>query len=344
MTLHRPSQLLPLRTLAPALLGLGLTPLIGCASFLAGAGPQRSPQFASGNAPEPTVVTTVLSCVASDLRRGAGDTYTAQFNALARAAMPAEPVPLSHSTTSALCGTIAASDRFHAYREPPQASAMAVIREIAQATGAKAIVIPAMRLYARCERDTRTVHDSSGRTIATIDEGTETCSMDRFKDVGLYIFAADGSRMYSHTKRVGMASSTDPEPMMNEVLANIPAKVSAPAGAAFAAPAPAASPIIAAPAAGYAVTPAAYPPPPPPAPEGVRPGDPKVDAAIAEVNGKAPAECRKFLKRACNNAGLPDTHRLQMCTAYVQTVNQLVGQMGAKSADSCHSMAASVPQ
>jgi hypothetical protein len=339
MTPHRtPSQSSPLRTLALAL-GLGTASLSGCAGFLEGAGPQRSPQFASGNAPEPTVATTVLSCVAKALPYGAGDTYTSQFNALARGAMPAGQVPLSPSTTAALCGTIAASDRFHAYREPPQASAMAVIREIAQATGAKAIVIPAMRLYARCERNTRQVRDASGAPIATIDEGTETCSMDRFKDVGLYIFAADGTRLYSHTKRVGMASSTDPEPLMNAVLANIPATVSAPTGSAFAA-APAAAPGMAAPA-GYPA-PAAYAPPP--APKGVGPDDPKVAEAIAEVDGKAPADCKKFVKRVCHSASMPDLQRLQMCTAYVQTVNQLVKQQGAKAADACKSMSASSPQ
>jgi hypothetical protein len=190
------------------------------------------------------------------------------------------------------------------------------------------------------------VHDSTGATIATINDGTETCRMDRFKDIGLYIFAADGSRLFSHTKRVGMGSDTDPEPMMNEVLANVPVTVSASAGGAVATepaatPTPTACPTMTAPAA-RSVTPAAYPAPA--AAQGVGPTDPKIDAAIAEVNGKAPAECKKFLKKACHNPGLPDTHRLQMCTAYVQTVNQLVGQMGAKSADSCHSMAASVPQ
>src|SRR5262245_396424 len=341
MTPHRtPSQSLLPRTLALALMGLGLTPLIGCAGLLAGAGPQRSPEFATGNSPEPAIATTVLSCVAKALPYGAGNTYTAQFDALARAALPAPPVPLSPAATSALCGTIAASDRFHAYREPPQASAMAVIREIAQATGAKSIVIPAMRLYARCERDTRTVRDSTGRTIATIDEGSETCSMDRFKDIGLYIFAADGSRLYSHTKRVGMASSTDPEPMMNEVLANVPAKVSAPTGSGFAA-APAAAPTMAAPA-GYPATQAAYQPPP--APKGVGPTDPKVDEAVAELDAKAPADCKKFVKKTCHSANMPDMNRLQMCSAYVQTVNQLVQKVGAKAADSCRSMAVSAPQ
>jgi hypothetical protein len=339
--MHRtPSQKsLPPRTLSLAVLGLGLAPLGACASLIAGPGPQRSEQFASGNAPQPTIATTVLSCVAKALPYGAGDTYTAQFNALARAAMPATPVPLSPSATSALCGTIAASDRFHAYREPPQASAMAVIREIAQATGAKSIVIPAMRLYARCEQDTRTVRDSSGRTVATIQDNTQTCGMDRFKDIGLYIFSADGTRLYSHTKRVGMASSTDPEPMMNEVLAQIPATVSAPEGLAAAA-APAATPTMAAPAAYPA--PAAYAPPA--APQGVGPTDPKVDSAIAEVDGKAPAPCKKFVKTMCRSTGFPDTSRLQMCSAYVQTVNQLVRQQGAKAADACHSMAASAPQ
>src|SRR5262245_3474742 len=111
MTLHRTSsQSLPTRTLALAILGLGLAPLAGCAGLLEGAGPQRSPQFASGNAPEPAVATTVLSCVAKALPYGSGDTYTSQFNALARAALPAPPIPLSPSATSALCGTIAASD------------------------------------------------------------------------------------------------------------------------------------------------------------------------------------------------------------------------------------------
>jgi hypothetical protein len=98
---------------------------------------------------------------------------------------------------------------------------------------------------------------------------------------------------------------------------------------------------MAAPAA-YPVTPAAYPAPA--APQGVGPDDPKVDSAIAEVDGKAPADCKKFVKKVCRSASYPDANRLQMCAAYVQTVNQLVAQQGAKAADACKSMAASAPQ
>ena len=170
----------------------------------------------------------MLSCVSSALRPGAGDNLTAQFNALSRAAMAAAPVPLPRSAESVLCNTIAASDAFHAWRETtPAASAAATIRELAQATGAKAIAIPVMRLYARCEQDTKTVRDASGAPIATIQESTQTCRMDRTKDVGLFLFAEDGTLLYRATRRVGMTSREDPEPDMTEVLANIPATFTA---------------------------------------------------------------------------------------------------------------------
>jgi len=327
--------------LGPALLGLGLATVTGCAAMIAGPeGVHRSEQFASGNAPEPTVATTVLSCVAKALPYGSGDAYTAQFNVLARAAMPA-PVPLSPAAASVLCNTIAASDRFHAYREPPPASASAIIRELAQATGAKSIAVPAMRLYARCEQNTKTVRDQTGATVATIQESGQTCGMDRWKDVGLFIFAADGTILYRSTKHAGMSSNPDPEPQMTAVLANIPATFSAPTGTAVAA-APASSPAMGAPAAAGA-TPAAYAALPP-APQGVGPQDPKVDSAIGEVNGKAPSDCKKWVKAMCRNPAIPDGNRLQMCGAYVSTINQLVKQQGAKAADACKSMMQSAPQ
>ncbi|HXU02499.1 MAG TPA: hypothetical protein VN903_16155 [Polyangia bacterium] len=331
--MHRPGSHESIFGLA----GLALAALSGCAALMPG-GAHRSEQFAAGNAPEPTISTTVLSCVAKSLPFGSGDAYTAQFNALARAAMPAPPVPLSPSATSVLCNTVAASGAFHAYRETtPPASAVAIIRELAQATGAKSIAVPAMRLYARCEQDQKTVHDSAGRVIATVDEGTQTCRMDRFKDVGLFLFAADGTILYRSTKQVGNTSNTDPEPDMNTVLAGIPATFSAAAGGGAVATEPA-SPTMAAPA---GATRAAYTPP---APAGVGPTDPKVDEAIGEVNPKAPADCKKYVKTVCRATSIPDNARLQMCAAYVGTVNNLVTQQGAKSGETCKSMMPSAPR
>src|SRR4029078_11299993 len=130
------------------------------------------------------------------------------------------------------------------------------------------------------------------------------------------------------------------DPMMSEILANAPAKVSAPAGAAFAV-APAAAGTMAAPA-GYPATPAAYQPPA--APQGVGPTDPTRDAPVAAGRGNAPADCKKFVKKVCHSPSLMDMNRLQMCSAYVQTVNQLVRQQGATAADACCSMPASAPQ
>ena len=320
----------PARTVRAGLFGLAT--LSGCAALMPG-GAHRSEQFASGNAPEPTVATTALTCVAKTLPPGSGDELSARFDALARAAMPAAPVPLSPAAHAALCNTVAASAGFHAWRETtPEPSAQAVIREIAQATGAKSVAIPIMRLYARCEQDTKTVRDSTGATIATIQENTQTCQMDRFKDVGLFLFAADGTILYRSTKQVGQSSRTDPEPEMNQVLANIPATFSAPAaGARAAGPSPAAAPA----AVAYA---------PPAAPQGVGANDPKVDDAIGALNSKTPADCKKFVKAICHSTSIPDPSRLQMCTGYVTTVNQLVQQQGAKAADACKGMAKSAPQ
>jgi hypothetical protein len=331
--------------LGPGILGLGLATMTGCAMLSVG-GAHRSAQLAAGNAPAPTVATTVLSCVAKALPYGSGDNYTAQFNALARAAMPAAPVPLSPSATSVLCSTFATSDNFHAWAETTQAaSAVAVIRELAQATGAKSIAMPAMRLYARCEQDTKTVRDGTGATVATIQENTQTCTMDRFKDVGLFIFAADGTILYRSTKRTGNTSNTDPEPQMNEVLAAIPATFSAAEGGAVAgavAAPPAASPTVAAPARATA-TPAAYAAPPAQQ-GGVGPQDPKIDSAIGELAPRAPSDCKKYVNAMCRRASIPDTNRLQTCSAYVSAINSLVQQQGAKAADACKSMVKSAPQ
>ena len=223
------------RTMAFGLFVLGstgLATLTGCAGLMGG-GPHRSDQFPTGNAPEPTIATAVVACVTKALPPGSGSELTARFDALARTAMPAGAVPLSPAATVALCGTVFGSDSFQAWRETtPAPSAAAVIRELAQATGAKSIAMPAMRLYARCEKDQKTVRDANGVPIATIDENTQTCRMDRLKDIGLFLFSADGTILYRSTQRAGMGSSEDPEPQMNEVLANIPATFSAPAGGA----------------------------------------------------------------------------------------------------------------
>jgi hypothetical protein len=311
----------------------------GCAGLMPG-GPHRSDQFPSGNAPEPTVATTVLSCVAKSLPYGTGDALTSRFDALARAAMPAPAVPLSPAATSALCSTVAASDAFHAWRETtPAPSAAAVIREIAQASGAKSVAVPALRLYARCEKDTKKVLDANGVPIATIEENTQTCRLDRFKDVGLFLFSADGTILYRSTKQVGMGSSEDPEPDMNAVLAGIPAAFSAPAGGAAAMAAPAPGAAMAPPAGGVAR--AAYTPPA--ASKGVGPNDPQIDDALGALEAKTPADCKKFAKKMCRNPSVPDGSRLQMCNGYVTTVNQLVARQGAKAADACKGMAKSAP-
>jgi hypothetical protein len=335
----RPQKSWLARALALGAFGLGLGAAGGCAMLAVG-GPHRSDQFPSGNAPEPTITTTVLSCVTKALPYGSGADLTARFDALARASMPAAPLPLSPAATSALCSTVAASDAFHAWRETtPAPSAAAVIREIAQATGAKSIAMPAMRLYARCEQDTKTVRDASGTPIATIQENTQTCRMDRFKDVGLFIFAADGTILYRATRRVGMGSSEDPEPQMNEVLANIPATFKAgQVGAGAVDPAPSApSSAMAAPAAAAAgATPAAYAAPA--AQQGVGANDAQIDGALGELDGKAPGECKKFAKAMCRNPRVPDVSRLQMCTGYVSTVNQMVHSQGAKAVDACKAM------
>jgi len=109
--------------------------------------------------------------------------------------------------------------------------------------------------------------------------------------------------------------------------------------------APAAGPATGAPAAaaGPTATPAAYAAYPP-APQGAGPQDPKVDSAIGEVTPMAPSDCKKWVKAMCRNAAIPDGNRLQMCAAYVSTINQLVKQQGAKAADACKSMMQSAPQ
>jgi hypothetical protein len=333
------STLTPTRTLGPVMI-FALAILSGCAGLMGG-GPHRSDQFAAGNAPQPTVATAVLSCVTKALPYGSGDALTSRFDALARAAMPGAPVSLSPAATKVLCSTVAASDYFQAWREwNPPASATAVIRELAQATGAKSIAMPAMRLYARCEQDTKTVRDASGMPIATIQENTQTCRMDRLKDIGLFLFSADGTILYRSTRRAGNGSSEDPEPEMNEVLANIPATFSAPAGGAGAM-APDAEPATAGPtragppSAAYAA---------PAAPQGVGPTDPQISDAIGELDAKAPADCKKFVKKVCRNPSVPDVSRLQMCTGYVTTVNQLVQRQGAKAADACKGLAKSLAQ
>jgi hypothetical protein len=318
-----------------ALAAVGLTGCAGLAAGLSGGGPHRNEQFASGNAPEPTVATTVLACITKALPYGTGDSVTARFDALSRSTMPAEQLPLSPAAHDVLCSTIAASDAFHAWREwNPPPSATAIVRELARASGAKSIVMPALRLYARCEQDTKTVRDANGVPIATIQENTQTCRLDRVADFGVFLFAADGTILYRSTKRAGVMSDADTEPAMNEVLASVPATFSAPAAPIAAAPV-AAAPV----APRAAATPAAYTPPP--AQQGVGPTDPKIDGALGELNPKAPGDCKKWVKSICRNPGAPDVSRLQMCMGYVRTVNQLVAQQGAKSTESCKQMAAS---
>ena len=95
--------------------------------------------------------------------------------------------------------------------------------------------------------------------------------------------------------------------------------------------------------AGARATPAAYAAP---AAQqgGVGPQDPKIDTAIGEVAPRAPSDCKKYVKTMCRSASIPDTSSLQMCSAYVTTINQLVQQQGAKAADACKSMVKSAPQ
>lgn len=133
------------------------------------------------------------------------------------------------------------------------------------------------------------------------------------------------------------------EEKKTEVLTNIPATFAAAAAPAVAAT-PAASPAMAAPAAMPAPAPATATPAGFTAPQGVGPQDPKIDSALGEVTANAPADCKKYAKTVCRAASIPDSSRLQMCSAYVTTVNMLVQQHGAKSADACKAMLQSAPK
>ena len=305
----------------------------GCAALM-GEGAYRSPQFAAGNAPEPTVVTTPLGCIASKLPPGSGRSFAASVAAIARSQIPAAPVPLSPNAETVMCKTFASGDNFPGHfdwNSPP--SLAAVIREIAEAHGAKSIAIPAFRVYARCEQDKKTVRDSTGATVATIESNTVTCTEDRIKHVGLFIFAADGNMLYKSTKSPGIRSTRDDsEELIPQAFANIPATFTA-ASAATESPSGQTS---------MATSPSAMPAGPAPAAASASQGtgldDDKIDGAVADLDGKAPADCKKFIKAVCRSPKIPDASRLQMCTTYVTTVNEVVRKQKSQASAACNSL------
>jgi hypothetical protein len=300
---------------------MGLLPASLACSILQGGGPARNPEFAAGQAPEPTVVTGVVSCVPRSLPPGSGETATARFDAVLRGQIQAEPVPVSPSMREIICTTLATAQKFHSHSDwSPSPSLAGTLRAFAKQTGAKSVAVPVMRVYGRCEKNTATVRNSAGASVGSVDLGTETCSEDKAKDLGLFLVRDDGTVLYKSTRAVGMLRD-DLEEGMVGVLQAVPASFGAPAAA------PETPDKARDTAAAEKPSPEAAPP---------EPRDTKeVDSLLAGVDANTPAECKAFLEAACRNPALPEGARSRACTGYVTTVRQLVERSRSQAGAAC---------
>ena len=313
------------------LLTLGSLTLVGCGAFQLG-GVKRSPNFATGNAPEPAVITAVVPCVHSSLPAGSGETSIARFSAIERSQVKAEPVAVPRATADILCTTAAASDNFH-FKEWNAAPSLAgVMHELALAHGAKSIAVPIIRLFARCEQDTQTVKNANGATVGTVELASKTCREDPTKYVGLFIFREDGTLIYKSTQAPGnpMGGGGDLEQSMVAVFQAIPASFST---AASAEPQPAPDP--AEPT--NSVTAAEQP-----GPNAIAADDGKIEAALGVLDPKTPAECKTFVQTVCHDSRVPAASRVATCSGYVATIKQLLKSKRTQAVQACVAMSKSL--
>ena len=315
-------SLLPLLTLS------SLT-LVGCGAFQLG-GVKRSPNFATGNAPEPTIVTAVVPCVHTSLPAGSGETSIARFSAIERSQVKAEPVAVPRATAEILCTTVAASDNFHFKNDWNASPSLAgVMHELAQAHGAKSVAVPIIRLFAHCEQDTQTVKNANGATVGTVELASKTCREDPTKYVGLFIFREDGTLIYKSTQAPGNPmGGGDLEQSMVTVFQAIPASFST-------AVSPEAQPAPDATDASNSASAAAVP-------DANAADDGKIETALGELDPKAPTECKTFVETVCHDSRVPAASRVATCSGYVATIKQLLKSKRSQAVQACASMSKSL--
>ncbi len=332
-----------------ALLACGMQPAKTVAAY-------KNPVF-DGKAPGPTLVTTTVDCSKnpSESRPVAQD-FQAMLNK--KIGQGQQKAGVGFQSKEILCSTLA-TDKMLSPRVSDDEARSAdywksrpafgeLTDRTGQQYGVKSLLVPIIVAEEACSRDTETMRDSQGRVIATTESSHVTCGPNGYLDVGVFLVASDGTILWKssgvlqgngdHTKELeqllatmpnasaegsgdapaATASTDDSQVAMKETSTQKDTKDPPPKGGAKANVSALTSAKVTA--------------------------DDAVDlgSVLANMDSKAPADCKTFAKTSCERAKGPAATRQAICKGYVDAVNVVSKQSSAKT--TCSAMLKNVPK
>lgn len=346
-----------------ALLACGMQPAKTVAAY-------KNPVF-DGKAPGPTLVTTTVDCskTPSESRPVAQD-----FQALLNKKIgQQQKAGVGFQSKEILCSTLATDKMLSPRVSDDEARSAAFWKsrpafgELTDKAGqqyqVKSLLVPIIVAEEACSRDTETMRDSQGRVIATTESSHVTCGPNGFVDVGVFLVATDGTILW---KSSGVLQGNgDHTSELEQLLATMPKASAEGAGDAPADEAksddavavketststtqqkdpdakvvkdPDAKAIKGGAKANVSALTTA--------PKGAASSD---DAAVdfkstlANMDPKAPADCKTFAKTSCDRSKGPPATRQAICKGYVDAVNVVTKQSTAPQ--TCSAMLKNVPK
>jgi hypothetical protein len=291
-----------------ALIGAAIAALggLGCNTQ----GQARNPTFTAAAAPDPAVVVAPIAC-RSEYASKAGDGMQSQFNLLLKSQLNVKPVELDKEQETAVCAAMGGyGDGVKDWKA--RATLMAVVQGVAKNEHAQSVLVPVAKYATQCQKDQSVIKDADGRTVASVDRGTETCK-EGGASLHALLFSADGSLLWKSWAGVrggavapgivGIAQASggvpDVEKSVTALLDHVPAKF-VDAGGAPAAPAAEASAK--------------------PAKEGAPADD--IDAIVSSKLGDAPAECKQLARAMCDRIASVPSHAA-LCANYATSYHAM---------------------
>jgi len=332
-----------------ALLACGMNPPKTVAAY-------KNPVF-DGKAPGPTLVTTTVDCskTPSESRAVAQD-----FQAMLNKKINQQKTGVGFQSKEILCSTLA-TDKMLSPRVSDDEARSAdywksrpafgeLTDKVGQQYGVKSMLVPIIVAEEACSRDTETMRDSQGRVIATTESSHVTCGPNGYLDVGVFLVGTDGTILWKSSGI--LMGNGDHTKELEQLLATMPSASADGASEGSADGADSKSDDAVAmketstqkdPDAKVvknkgngnvsALT---------TAPKGGDDGAVDFSAQLANMDAKAPADCKAFAKTSCERSKGPANTRQQICKGYVDAVNVVSKQQNAKA--TCSAMLKNVPK
>lgn len=330
-----------------ALLACGMQPAKTVAAY-------KNPVF-DGKAPGPTLVTTTVDCSKSPSEsRPVAQDFQAMLNK--KIGQGQQKAGVGFQSKEILCSTLA-TDKMLSPRVSDDEARSAdywksrpAFGELTDRTGSqygvKSLLVPIIVAEEACSRDTETMRDSQGRVIATTESSHVTCGPNGYLDVGVFLVATDGTILWKssgvlqgngdHTKELEQLLATMPNASA-EGSTDAPAASTGSTDDSQVAMKETSTQKDPAPKGGAKANVSSLTTAPKTADEAVDFG-----SVLANMDSKAPADCKTFAKTSCERAKGPAATRQAVCKGYVDAVNVVSKQSSAKA--TCSAMLKNVPK